>query len=414
MLAIHSSPLGPLGTSDTGGMSVYVLELSRWLGHLGHQVDIFTCIRMDAADTLNLFPNVRLVHLKPGNVAAVTKAQLPLQLDAVFEALESYRRNHALVYDLIHSHYWLAGLVGVMAQRRWNCPHVTMFHTLARVKNSTASGENEPKRRIERERRLAEAVDMIVVPATRERGNLIQLYEADARKIAVIPCGVNLDLFKPLDRMSCRRRLGIHPHGSIALYVGRFAPLKGIDALLGAVADLKNAKRSIHLVVAGGDGPDAPGTRELVQQVKMLGIEDRVTFAGRIEQKRLPLYYSACDLLVVPSHYESFGLVVLEALACGRPVVATPVGAVETFIQPGVNGMIVDKPTRAMVARGIARVLDQSHEAPMGADRIRDAVIQHSWQRIATRVIELYTKLIESRRIDLPHRRTADCHLFPN
>jgi len=415
MLAIHSSPLGPLGTSDTGGMSVYVLELARWLGHLGHRVDIFTCIRADdATDTVALFANVRLIHLTLQGVAQITKEQLPLQLTAVFEALESFRRNHALLYDLIHSHYWLSGVVGAMAQARWACPHLTMFHTLGMVKNSTASGENESDRRIAHERWLAEVVDMIVVPAVRERENLIHLYNAEAQKIAVIPCGVNLDLFQPMDRIACRKLLDIRPDSVVALFVGRFAPLKGIDALLGAIAYLKKKMLHIHLLVVGGDGPDAPGTRALTRLVKGLDIQDRVAFAGRIDQKQLPVYYSACDLLVLPSHYESFGLVVLEAMACGTPVVATTVGAVETIIRPGINGMIVGQPSCDRVARGIARVLDRPDGERTRPGKIRDTVTHYGWDRIASVVIQTYTALIRAHKNDPLHHQAASCQSFPN
>jgi len=414
MLAIHSSPLGPLGTSNTGGMSVYVLELARWLGQLGHSVDIFTCVRVDATDTEALYPNVRLIHLVPQGVAQITKEQLPLHLTPVFEALESYRRNQALVYDLIHSHYWLSGMVGAMAQDRWACPHLTMFHTLGMVKNSTASGENESDRRIAHERWLAKVVDLIVVPAVRERENLVQLYNAEAQKIAVIPCGVNLDLFQPADRITSRKQLDINLDSAVVLFVGRFAPLKGIDALLGAIADLKKRTPHVHLVVVGGDGPDAPGSQALVRLVEGLDIQDRVTFAGRIDQKLLPAYYSACDLLVVPSHYESFGLVVLEAMACGTPVVATPVGAVETIIQPGINGRIVGKPSRDRLAQGIARVLDQPDGQRMRSARIRDTVTHCGWDRVADAVIQTYAALISVHKSDRVHHQAASCHSFPN
>lgn len=413
MLSIHSSPIGPLGTRDTGGMSVYVRELARWLGQYGHQVDIFTCASPDAVEAAMLYPNVRLINLAPNGPAEIGKEQLPLHLNAVFEALEAYRRKHALSYDLIHSHYWISGVVGVMAQVHWECPHLTMFHTLGMVKNSTASGEKEPDRRIAHEHRLARAVDMIVVPASREHENLVSLYNVETQKIRIIPCGVNLELFQPLKRSACRRQLGIGPDSAVALFVGRFAPLKGIDALMGAIADLKN-KFDLQLVVVGGDGPEAPDTQSLTRLVKALGIQDRVTFAGRIDQKDLPVYYSACDLLVVPSHYESFGLVVLEAIACGTPVVSTAVGAVETIVQPGINGTVVDKPTRDRVARGIARILERPYDERKRPDTIRDTVSHCGWDRMAAEVIETYGELIRVRQNASSQRLTAGFYTFAN
>ena len=414
MLSIHSSPLGPLGTRNTGGMSVYVRELAGWLGHLGHRVDIFTYHRAEEEDPVVLSPNVRLIHLAPKGGAEIAKEQLPLQLNAVFEALESYRRDRALTYDLIHSHYWLSGVVGAMAQAKWHCPHLTMFHTLGTVKNSTASGENESDRRITHERWLAKAADMIVVPAARERDHLIHLYKAEASKIRIIPCGVNLELFKPLDRAACRRKLSIPMDLTVALFVGRFAPLKGIDALLGAIAVLKNANIDLHLMVVGGDGPEDPITQTFTGLVRALDIQDRVSFAGRIDPEALPAYYSACDLLVLPSHYESFGLVLLEAMACGTPVVSTPVGAVETIIQPGINGLIIAKPSRDSVAQGLARALAEPFGAWVDRAKIRATVAHCGWDRIAAAIIETYIELINTYKDDPLPQRANRGFIFPN
>jgi D-inositol-3-phosphate glycosyltransferase len=397
MLSIHSSPLGPLGTRDTGGMSVYVRELAQWLGRMGHVVDIFTCIGVDATDAPRLHSNVRLIQLKSGPDADISKERLHLHLEAIFGILDAYCRQHRLSYDLVHSHYWLSGLVGDLARRQWGCPHLITFHTLGRVKNNTASGENEPDLRIAHESRLVQAADIIVAPAARERENLVHLYQARERKIRIIPCGVNLELFQPRDRTACRRRLGIPVDRQVVLFVGRFAALKGVDALLGAVADLAPRMPGLRLVVAGGDGPQSSNGRLLARLAKSLDIQDRVWFAGRIQQGELPVYYNAADLLVVPSHYESFGLVVLEALACGTPVAATRVGAVETIIHPGINGTIIDDPRRDSVARGIARILEKPGSGRMDPAAIRATVAHCGWQRMATAMLAVYAELIEVR-----------------
>jgi D-inositol-3-phosphate glycosyltransferase len=396
MLCIHSSPLGPLGTRDTGGMSVYVRELAQWLGRMGHAVDIFTCMRPGAADSQALHPNVRLIQLASGAGADIAKEQLHLHLDAVFQVLDAYRRNHRLAYDLIHSHYWLSGIVGDMARRHWRCPHMITFHTLGRVKNNTAGSENEPDLRIAHESQLVQAADAIVAPADRERDNLIRLYRAQERKITIIPCGVNLELFQPQDRADCRRRLGIPPDRRVVLFVGRFAALKGVDALLGAVADLAQRISGLHLVLAGGDGPASSSFRSLTRLAAALDLRNRVWFAGRIEQLQLPVHYSAADLLVLPSHYESFGLVVLEALACGTPVAATRVGAVETIIRPGINGSILDDPGRDSVARGISRFFENSGGRPLNPATIRATVAHCGWERTAAAMIRAYGELIEA------------------
>jgi D-inositol-3-phosphate glycosyltransferase len=402
MLSIHSSPLGPLGTRDTGGMSVYVRELAQWLGRMGHGVDVFTCMRTATADTRLLHPNVRLIQLAPGEGADIDKEHMHLHVDAIFQALDDYVSSHRRVYDLIHSHYWLSGLVGDVARRQWRCPHMITFHTLGMVKNNTAGSENEPDLRIAHESQLVQEVDAIVAPAERERDNLIRFYRARERKIVIIPCGVNLNLFQPMDRAQCRRRLGIPQDRRVLLFVGRFAALKGVDALLGAAADLAKQMSDLQLVLVGGDGPESAGFRSLTRLAATLGLRDRVWFPGRVEQDRLPVYYSAADLLVLPSHYESFGLVVLEALACGTPVAATRIGAVETLIRPGINGTLIDRPDPTGVARGIARFFENTAGRDRDPEAIRATATHCGWEQVAAVMVRAYSERIEAQRGRLP------------
>ncbi|MEW6332629.1 MAG: glycosyltransferase, partial [Pseudomonadota bacterium] len=277
---------------------------------------------------------------------------------------------------------------------RWRCPHLTMFHTLGIVKNNTAAPENEPELRIAHERWLAKVADRIIVPAERERQNLLTFYHAPAERVSIIPCGVDPDAFKPRDRLAARRMLGLAADAQIALYVGRFAPLKGIDRLFAAVARLKERFPRLHLLVIGGDGPDAQSTRGLQQLVHELGVGSRTSFLGRIDQRELPPYYSAADLLAVTSHYESFGLVVLEALACGTPVLSTPVGAVETIIRNGVNGEVVASPAAADVAEGMARILSRPPQRRASTRRIRASVENYSWDKVARAVRQSYAALL--------------------
>ncbi len=401
MLSIHSSPVGPLGTLNTGGMSVYVRELARWLGAAGHSIDIFTYAPGQSRD-IALCPGVRLIHLNEKS-GLIAKEQLPDHLPQVFDALEAYRRSQDLVYDLVHSHYWLSGVVGAMAQTRWTCPHLTMFHTLGVLKNKTDSAENEPDHRIAHERKLVRSADAIVVPARKELDNLLLDYYAPSDKISVIPCGVNLEQFRPLDRAAARTVIGLAQGDPVALYVGRFAPLKGLDLLLAAVARLKKCLPNLKLLVAGGDGPRSAGTLDLIEQSRRLGIMRQVSFVGRIEHDDLPYYYSAADLLVVPSHYESFGLVVLEALACGTPVAATRFGAAEAVLQPDRNGDIIAGPDADAVAEAMDRQLTRTPHRRLSRRRIRETVTAYDWRRIAASVAELYHELVDENL----ERRTA-------
>ncbi len=395
MLSIHSSPTGPLGTRDNGGMSVYVRELSRWLGRRGHQIDIFTCASNDVAET-TLSPNVRLIQLGVAEETALTKERLPAYLPQVFRALDHYRGTRQLTYDLIHSHYWISGVVGAIAQSRWHIPHLTMFHTLGAAKNGTLSGENESDGRIAHERWLAMAADHIVVPAKRELDHLLGLYHARRSKISIVPCGVDLELFQPMAREQARLGLDLPLDVPIVLYVGRFAPLKGIERLLSAVQRLRRRFPRLQLMIVGGDGPGAETTRGLIDAARGMGIEDAVRFMGRVDQTRLPPYYCAADLLAIPSYYESFGLVVLEALACGTPVVATPVGAVETIVQSDLNGVIVAGNGTQDIADGIESILAIPAGQRAAAARVRATVDSYGWPRIASAVEDAYAALLET------------------
>ncbi|RJQ65626.1 MAG: glycosyltransferase family 1 protein [Desulfobacteraceae bacterium] len=395
MLSLHSSPIGPLGTSDTGGMSVYVRELSRWLGAAGHKIDIFTCAGGAAPET-RLYPNVRLIHLGHGSDIKAARENWPEFLPDVFKVLEAYARSRHREYDIIHSHYWLSGVVGAMAQARWRRPHVTMFHTLGAVKNRTCAGEAESQLRIAHERWLAMSADRVVVAAPREMDNLIRFSHARRTHVSVVPCGVNLELFRPADRIASRRHLEIAPDSDVVLYVGRFAPLKGLDRLIRAAGQLRSRFPKLHLLIIGGDGPQAPSSLNLIALAAQLGLADAVRFVGRVEQQDLPPYYSAADLLAFPSDYESFGLVVLEALACGIPVVATPVGAVESIIQDGVNGILIGSADDGAVAEGIARILAQPPERRPGNRQIRATAEAYGWQRVAAAVGDIYESLLEA------------------
>lgn len=392
MLSIHSSPRGPLGTRDTGGMSVYVRELSQWLGSLGHAVDIFTCAGTPRPDN-PLATNVRLIHLPvdvdpPGGQAKGLDAAV---VPDVFAALERYRQRSQRTYDLIHSHYWLSGMVGAMARTRWHCPHITMFHTLGAVKNRSCSAENESARRIAHERWVAATADHIVVPARREMENLLTDYHARRESISVVPCGVDPDLFRPMDRDRARADLAVPPDAELLLYVGRFAPLKGLARLLAAVALLRRQHPRLQLMLVGGDGPQSAGHQALAAEVDRLGLQETVRFMGRVRQQALPPFYNAADLLALPSYYESFGLVVLEALACGTPVVATPVGAAETLVIPGVNGALVGGEQAADLAGAMEAVLTEPRRTKGTAERIRTTVAGYEWSRIASDMAALYT-----------------------
>jgi D-inositol-3-phosphate glycosyltransferase len=391
MLSIHSNPIGELGTNDTGGMSVYIRELARELGKRGHRIDIYTRLRNGRHQpVIDLFEKVRLIHLGIPDNGNLSRLALYPYLPDFFKSIEDFRSQEGIAYDIIHSHYWLSGQLGNWAQELWNRPHLVMLHTLGEVKNRTGVGRPEPELRIAAEKELVKTCHRILAPTEREQDNLVHYYGVSDQKIGIVPCGVNLNLFQPELKQAARKRLGLDPDDIILLNVGRFEPLKGIDRLLEALVHLRDHRR-LRLVIVGGDGDKAPESQFLRQKAINLGIGDKVLFAGRIEQKYLPPYYNSADVLVISSHYESFGLVGLEALACGRPVVSTPVGAMERLIQKSQAGQVVRDTLSQSLAKGIQSII--THSTPP-ADEIRKSVLEYSWSNVASATLKEYETAI--------------------
>ena len=262
----------------------------------------------------------------------------------------------------------------------------------------------EPGFRIAAEKEIVSSCQRIIAPTLRERDNLIRLYGASAEKIGVVPCGVNLEIFFPDTKAASRNKLGLNPADTIVLYVGRFDPLKGLNSLLKAMTFFKGNHR-IRLAIVGGDGDKTPEYQKLVRDIRKLGIEKKVILAGRVDQHNLPPYYNAADVLVMPSHYESFGMVALEALACGRPVVATPVGAVDSLIRAAQAGYIVSDPSPRSLADGIQSII--SDRRIPSADEIRKSVLEFSWPNVTSAIIAEYEDVIRQQLIEEDQRVPA-------
>lgn len=385
MLSVHSCPLGQLGAEDTGGMSVYVREVARELGKLGLAVDIYTRVH-DIRDkqTYDIGPNARLIHLRAGDDADLHKLELYRHLPQFAVELQSFRRNSGLDYDLIFSHYWLSGWVGESLQRWWHVPHMTMFHTLGAVKNALGIGEKEPAVRLDTERRLMHVCRRVITATEREKGHMIQYYDAPKETIAVVPCGVNLDLFRPIAREAAKSRLGLNGE-KVILFVGRIQPLKGIDQLIRAMTCFPGEEK-LRLVIIGGDEHSQGELKRLKGLVCDLHLEDTVSFPGMTKHDNLPYYYSAAEVCVIPSYYESFGLVALESLACGTPVVTTDVGDFKNIIHEGETGYVVPDNTPANLAGGILSVLSKPALTYSDTNAIRRSVVRFDWSNIARAV----------------------------
>jgi len=386
MVSAHSCPIGHLGAKDTGGMSVYIRELAHELGKQGHLVDVYTRAH-DPRDRqiYELGQNARLIHLEAGEVEDIHKLIVYSYLPDFACNLENFKKHNDLQYDLIFSHYWLSGLVGEYLQKRWNVPHITMFHTLGAVKNTLGVGEDEPELRIEMERSLAQNCYHIIAPTEKEKEELIRHYGALPERIGVVPCGVNLEQFKPISKESARKYLALG-NDKIILFVGRIDPLKGIDKLIKAIPYLQNIQ-GLRLVIIGGGEYSQLEIEQLQKLVCNLNIQDSVTFLGLIKHDQLPYFYSAADVCVVPSCYESFGLVALESLACGTPVVATDVGNLKSVIRQGETGYVITHNAPRRLADKMALLLSRPSTDTESALSIRASVSRFSWSNIAEAIV---------------------------
>ena len=394
MLCVHSCPIGRLGEKDTGGMSVHVRELARELGKQGHTVDIYTRAH-DPADSqvIELSHNTRLIHIRAGDHGKMHKLMMYPHLGDFACGLESFRKHRGLHYDIVHSHYWLSGWVGGRVQQWWDIPHVTTFHTLGAVKNAVALDNDEPQLRIETEREVAMDCHRVIATSKKEEAELMHHYQVPEEHIRIVPCGVNLDLFRLADREAARRHLRLDGE-SIILFVGRIDPLKGIELLLTAMTHLQHRQKS-RLLVVGGDDSSHPELQRLRGLCRSLNIQERVTFLGCVEQEELPHFYAAADVCVMPSLYESFGLVPLESLACGTPVVTARVGAVEDIVRDGETGYIVSDNDPILLAERISLVLSnvEKHAARKGSTR--ESIAKFDWGNVAGLLKQEYVSAIE-------------------
>ena len=401
MFSIHSCPLGQLGTRDTGGMNVYVRELSREMGKLGHRVDIYTRAH-DPRDAQVDHPceNVRVIHIQAGPVEDMGKMAQYSHLPSFILNMEAFSQRDGTRYDLVHSHYWLSGSVGMRFASQWGVPHAVMFHTLGAIKNRLPVGEAESAIRLAAEKDLVDNSLRIITATMPEKEELARLYGAQADKISVVPCGVNVHLFQPQDRSDARRALGLGD-GKIILFIGRIEALKGIDNLVQAIRFLK-PRIDAKLLVIGGDEHSQAEIARLKDMTYELGIASSVEFLGTAVQTRLPLYYSAADVSVVSSYYESFCLVILESLASGTPVVSTKVGVAPAVIRDGENGYLVNDNSPENLADGLAAVLCSGE---MNKLTIRQSALEYDWTAIARKIEIEYQVLLASK--DLTQKATA-------
>jgi D-inositol-3-phosphate glycosyltransferase len=413
MLSVHTCPLATLGGKESGGMNVYVRDLSRELGRRGLTVDVFSRSQDPKVPQIcALGLNARVIHLKAGPETPYDKNMVYNHMPEFTGNLKDFIKRENTAYHLIHSHYWLSGLAAQQLQTEWKVPAIQMFHTLGHLKNQAARSpaEWETPQRIETEKEIMSIADRLVAANPLEKAQMTWLYGAEPARIEVIPCGVDLELFHPLPRDEAKAHLEMPQDHKMVLFVGRIEPLKGIDVLIEAMAlvlrDMDQLRDEICLCIIGGD-PDADADKmdqemaHLQRMREKLGIADVVTFLGKRDQDDLPYYYSAAEVCVVPSHYESFGMVALEAMACGTPVIASRVGGLTFTVKDGHTGFLVPNDDRQALAKKLRLLLtNENLRGDMGRQATQLAR-RYGWPIVAGQIVALYRELITQTRLQI-------------
>ncbi len=407
MLSYHTCPLATLGGKDTGGMNVYVRELTRELGRLGIHVDVFTRSQDEHVPHVlhDLGYGNRVVHVPAGPEQPFPKSQLANYLPEFVEGIKRFAAEKGLHYDLIHSHYWMSGIAAGLLAEAWQVPVVHMFHTLGEMKNriATSEAEKEGAYRLDGERQVLRIADRIIAPTPAEQTQLQEYYKADPARIVIIPPGVDTGHFYPIPLDEAHEFIGIPRDDRMVLFVGRIEPLKGVDTLIRAMSCMRmsDLEKPAYLIIIGGDpnaSPEAMSAEMLRLQAlcQELCLDRMVVFLGKRSQDTLPYYYSAAEVVVMPSHYESFGMVALEAMSCGTPVIASQVGGLAYLVQDGVTGFHVPNgDSDALCARLTLLMQDTELRTQMGESAAQVAR-GYAWENIAAQIVRVYRDLLSS------------------
>jgi len=411
MLSVHTCPLAMLGGKKTGGMNVYVRDFSRELGRRGIQVDVFTRSQDDCQPRIkhDLGYGGRVIHIPAGPERPLPVLELSRYMDAFTDGVLQFAQSEDARYDLIHSHYWLSGLVAETLRSVWresqgHVPIIHMFHTLGHMKNRIAQDESQraPQERLDGEAHVVQIADRLIAATPAEQEQLVELYDADPTMIDVISPGVDTERFRPVPPQEAKLHIG-HPidHQTI-VFAGRIEPLKGIDTLLEAVALIRKrhpeVMRNTSVTIIGGDpwADDLDDEMARLQEMRtVLGLHDLVTFAGAKDQTVLPYYYAAAAMVVVPSHYESFGMVALEAMAMGTPVIASEVGGLAYLVQDGRTGYhIPTHDPEALAARIFTLLVNATTRRQLGRQAYLHAQ-NFKWSRIVQKMMGVYAESLE-------------------
>jgi D-inositol-3-phosphate glycosyltransferase len=402
-LMVHTSPLDQPGAGDAGGMNIYVVESAERMAAMGVSVDIFTRRHSpDLPDTVELSAGVRVRHLNIG-ASGATKEDLPPLIPNLSDAFSKVLENEK--YDVLHSHYWISGKVGMPAAKKFGIPLAHTMHTMARVKNmNLAEGERpEPMIRVQGETQVVAAADALIANTDAEAASLVSLYEACPDNVSVVSPGVDLYTFTAGNgRKAAREAVGLPQDAHILAFVGRIQPHKGPEVLIRAVAEMLNHSphlrpKLITIIMGGASGSGIGEVERLKDLVSWLNISDVVRFENPVPRDALPQWYRAADLVCVPSYSESFGLVALEAQACGTPVVATAVGGLRTAVADGISGVLVDGHDPRAWSSVLARLLQEPQRRVLLSMGAIEHASHFGWDATARGTLDIYDRIIATR-----------------
>jgi D-inositol-3-phosphate glycosyltransferase len=415
LISVHTSPLTTLGSKKGGGMNVYLRELAHELGARGIAVDIYT--RRQTPDQteidISIGPNVRVIHITAGGAR-------PLEPDDVYPHLQqftagviAFTMREQLSYDIAYSHYWLSGWVARKLNEAWGLPFVQMFHTLGYMKHRIAPSKSAIPLgdvRTHVETQIVQWAARLIAATPAEESQLVWLYRADQRKIAIVPPGVNLARFQPIAQAEAKAALEIPADEKWVLFVGRIEPLKAVDSVLAAFDHLQRTQphtlERVRFAIVGGDlnSADERELQRLRALTDELGLQQTVRFLGAKDQALLPTYYAAATALMMPSDYESFGMVALEAMAMGTPVIASEVGGLAFLVRDDVSGFLVPvREPQAIAARLALLLTDDARRDTMG-QHAAEIARGYSWTHIADQILAVFDEVLSRRK---PQRRLA-------
>lgn len=408
MVSYHTCPLASEEGKETGGMNVYVLELSRKLAALGHTVDVFTRSQdVENPPIVQVMENFRVIHIPAGPQDNIPKKAMIDYIPEFVENVLDFCRVENLKYDVMHCHYYMSGIAGISLQKSWSTqgytvPIISTFHTLALMKNLVARGEleKEDKVRIDAELEIVKASSAVIAPSESDASYLEYLYDANPERTSVIPPGVDTKVFRPIEKSEARSFVQADKDEKIVMFVGRIEPLKGIDMLMYAIKVVNhdnhdNPDLRLKLYIVGGDISQdinlwSAELQKLEQLRKVLRIPEVVKFVGQKQQHELVYYYNAADIVVMPSHYESFGMAALEAMTCGVPVITTNVTGISSLIDERKKALLTSVNNPLLLASQIEHLLTNPKTHAEISAELKEKVVNLGWENVAEQVTEVY------------------------